>query len=227
MLDFPATAAALWAGYDSGALPRPEYVLPVLWTESGLNPATPNLAGAPYYGINQASGSYLAAQGIDTADYLTWPASQQIARVVAPMFGSNAKAFGMPHSGTLAYLSNFLPATLPSSRALSSVLATKGSPVYTANAGLDYRGKGTITTGDLAHFVAHAAAQASVKSATAQVYAARPGASPSDPVWGTDYLLRRALASPFALPAAGAVAAGVYFRAELAHLAGQAWRAVR
>lgn len=208
MLDFPDTAAALWAGFDAGQLPRPEYVLPVLFTESGLDPSRPNAAGFPYFGINQMSGDQLARQGIDPSDYLTWPASAQIARVVAPFYGAIQRQYGAIASGTLSYLANFLPARLVDSRPLSSVLAAKGdgTGIYEANYGLDVAGLGTITTGDLAHFVAKAASSSSVQAAIAATYAADPSrGSPSDPVWGTDYVWQRYKGYVYTASIAGAI----------------------
>src|SRR5271166_1286315 len=192
-LDFPAFALALWAAYDAGQLPRPEYVLPVLYTESGFA-SVQNFAGAPYYGIGQDSGAQLERQGIDPSDYLTWPASAQLSTVIAPRYALIQKQFGAINSGTSAYLANFLPAKLGGSRSLGTVLATRGdgSSWYESNAGLDYTGKGTITIGDLAHFISKAASAQPVRDAIEQTYAQRPGESPTDPVWGTEYLWQRA-----------------------------------
>ena len=43
-LDFPAAADALWALYDATGI-RPEWILPVLYSESGFNPAIVNSLG--------------------------------------------------------------------------------------------------------------------------------------------------------------------------------------
>jgi len=199
--------AALWRLFDATGV-RPEFVLPVLWTESGLNPATPNLAGFPYYGINQISGSYLARLGFDPSDYLTWPASQQLDQVVTPFVRGNVAAFGVPQSGTRFYQLNFLPATLAGPKALSRVLAWKGSGTYAANEGLDWLHKGAISVYDLAHAVAHAAAQASVQRGIAACYALRPEAgAPLGSTYGADY------ADPAATTAA---TAGILWLLELA-----------
>lgn len=198
MLD-AASYAASWSIYDATGL-RPEYLWPVLWSESGLDPSIPNRAGAPYYGISQASGSWLAAHGIGVADYLTWPASRQLLTVVLPMVRSNVAAYGPIRSGTRFYQSNFLPATMPR-RALFAALTWKGSPEYGANAGLDTTRKGVILVADLATFVGRAARQPAVADAIARSYAARPSAGPAtDPVLGSDYL------DPLLLPAGAALA---------------------
>lgn len=186
MLDFPATGSALWALYDAGG-PRPEYLLPVFWSESGFQPGAVNSIGCT--GLNQLCPF---AQNIPDG-YASWLASQQIAGPIAGMFKAIVAKYGPIGSGTRAYQANFLPGTLSTDRALTSVLALRGSSVYSANAGLDYQGTGAIRVSDLAHAIAKAAATSSVRSAIAQTYALRPYDSPEDPVYGTD----------FGVPAAG------------------------
>jgi hypothetical protein len=207
MLDFPATAVALWALSDAGG-PRPEYMLPVLYEESGFSPGAVNSIGCT--GLNQLCPF---AQNIPEG-YASWLASQQIAGPIASMFKAIVAKYGPIGSGTRAYQANFLPGTLATDRELSSVLATKGSSVYAANTGLDYSGSGAIRVSDLAHAIAKAAATPAVRSAIAQTYALRPGDSPNDPVYGTDFLSPLAptpLATAFlvgsATLAAGAVGA--------------------
>ncbi len=188
MLDFPASGTALWALFDAGG-PRPEYVLPVLYFESGFDPSVQNHAGYPYYGVNQASQSLISTYaGTDPATYQTWAASQQISTVVTGMFKAIVQGYGPIRSGTRAYQANFLPATLATAHSLGSVLASSPSSVYTANAGFDTGKKGTITVQDLANAVARAAANAVVQQAIASTYALRPGAgNPHDPVYGEDF----------------------------------------
>ena len=79
-----AFAAALWNPFYAKTGIRPEWIVPVLASESGLNPAVQNLQGYPYYGINQISATYLQARGIDPQSYLGWSASQQLVQVVTP-----------------------------------------------------------------------------------------------------------------------------------------------
>jgi hypothetical protein len=215
VLDFPASGAALWALFDAGG-PRPEYVLPVLYSESGFDPSVPNHAGYPYYGINQASTSLITAYaGTDPTTYMTWAASEQISTVVSGMFKAIVTSYGPLRSGTRCYQANFLPATLATAHGLGSVLATSPSAIYTANAGFDTAHKGTITVQDLANFVARAATTAAVQQAIAATYALRPALGrPHDPVYGEDF--------PRGVPIVGLAIAGGLIYAAL-HLKG-IWR---
>ena len=193
-----ASYAALWQLYDATGV-RPEWLLPVLYTESGLNPAIPNQAGYAYYGINQISGTWLAARGIAVADYLTWPASEQIARVVAPYVAEQIGSFGALQSGARVYLANFYPAALATAHTLTAQIVcapaggcppagTKTASAYCANAGLDADRSGCITLGDLAAFMGKAAKASSVRAAIAACYALRPWEGPeSDPALGYDF----------------------------------------
>jgi len=182
-----ASYPALWAIYAKTGI-RPEYLLPVLQAESGLNPATPNLAGEPFYGINQAS-TILISQfaGVTPAVYLTWPASQQLSTVVAGYLGGLVAQYGALNSGTRVYQANFLPATLPAATQLTDIVTAAPSPYYTHNAGLDPQGKGAITLQDLANFVTKALPGA--QAAIANAYAVAPvGVGPQqDPIYGTDF----------------------------------------
>jgi hypothetical protein len=186
VLDFPATAQVLWALWNAGG-PRPEYLLPVLYSESGFDPSTPNRAGAPYYGIGQTAGTTLADAGVSVSDFLTWPASEQISHFVGPYFLSASRSYGPIRSGARAYQANFLPATLASARALDSVVSQSGDPYYASNQGLDWQHKGAITVRDLAHFIEHAARTPSVQAAIAQTYELRPEDKPHEPVLGEDF----------------------------------------
>jgi hypothetical protein len=189
-LDDPSYAA-LWTIYATTGL-RPEYLLPVLSSESGLDPSTPNRAGAPFYGINQASGAYLSARGISPADYLTWPASEQLTRVVGPMLaGVVRETATLPRSATRLYQANFLPVTLKGGGGgLSRVLAWRGGPVYAANAGLDWQRRGAILVDDLAFAMMRQARNVAVRSAIAKAYAIAPAGagSPREPVYGQDFV---------------------------------------
>ena len=104
-----AFSNALWNMYAKTGI-RPEFLIPVLFSESGLNPAIQNFQGYPYYGINQINGTYLQRLGIDPSTYLTWSASQQLASVVTPYMQAQIAAFGPLRSGTRVYQANFLPA---------------------------------------------------------------------------------------------------------------------
>ncbi len=181
MLDFPSTATALWAGFDAGRLPRPEYCLPCFFSESGFSPGAVNSIGCT--GLNQLCPFAWPLP----AGYASWSASQQIAGPSTSMFGQLIAKYGPLRSGTKTYLANFLPGLLPTATSLSSVLARHGGAVYAANSGLDWQHKGTITVGDLSHFIARAAGNPVVQSAITQTYAQRPGESPRDPVYGEDF----------------------------------------
>jgi len=213
MLDFPASGNALWALFDAGG-PRPEYVLPVLYAESGFDPSLPNQAGAAYYGINQANPGLISTYAnTDPATYLTWPASAQIETVVSGMFRAIVGVYGAIRSGTRSYQANFLPATMPRARSLGSVIASAGdgTNVYAANRGIDTAGKGTITVGDLAAFVGKAARSSAVIDAIAQTYALRPGETPREPVYGEDFGSFRAPGATLGMFAAAASMAFLYY----------------
>ena len=191
-LDFPATGQALWTLFDKGG-PRPEYVLPVLYSESGFSTSVTNSIGC--IGLNQLCPFAWPIP----AGYASWSASQQIAGPITSMFLANNAKFGALNSGTRCYQSNFLPATLPC-KSLDAVLATQAGggecwtvsagtsrSIYAANPGLDYQKTGAIRVSDLAHFIAKAAAAPLVQQAIAQTYAVRPNEKPLDPVYGTDF----------------------------------------
>lgn len=180
----PASYPLLWALSDATGL-RPEYVIPVLFSESGLNPAARNSLN--YSGLNQISASYLSSRGISVDDYVTWPASAQIQKVVIPFMTGLVRALGPIKSGARLYQANFLPASVKTARALSSVLASSPSAVYNANAGLDSDRSGSITVQDMANAVARAAKASLVVASINAAYALRPNENPRDPVYGEDF----------------------------------------
>lgn len=184
MLDFPASGAALWRIYDEVGI-RPEYAIASLQSESGLNPAADN--GAGYYGINQENAGYLQNLGIDPDTYKTWPASAQLTQVVLPFWKGITQNLGVvPQSGARVEQMNYLPATLRTATTPTSIVAKSPSPFYTDNASaFDPAHKGYITIADIATFVARGAAK--IQSAIAQTYALRPGETPRDAVYGTDF----------------------------------------
>jgi hypothetical protein len=189
--------AALWQFFKSTGI-RPEWIVPVLFSESGLRPSIQNLQGYPYYGINQISGAYLAAHGIDPKTYLTWTASDQLTKIVTPYMQAQQGTFGPLLSGTRVYQANFLPATLATATTLAAVLASKpaagcpsgtSSDYYCANQGLDRDKSGAINVSDLASFVAQEAALAAVQKVIADAYAVVPAGvgAETDPVYGNDW----------------------------------------
>lgn len=178
-----AAFPALWSISDATGV-RPEYLLPVLWGESGLHPEVQNHAGADYWGLNQISGDTLRNQGIDPHDYLTWSASRQLRTIVGPSIANLVSSRGPIRSGTRLYQANFLPATLKNALNFSDVVCGKNGPfadAYAGNVALDIGNKGAITVGDLAKRVGDAITRSTVDAAIAQAYAVRgeprPGVS--------------------------------------------------
>lgn len=188
-----ASFPIFWQIYNETGI-RPEWLIPVLYAESGLNPAIPNQAGQPFYGINQASASLIQQfAGTDPQTYLTWPASRQLQTVVLGFMKGLVASYGPLRSGVRVYLANFLPATLPAVKHLTDTVTAAPSAYYNANKGLDAKGKGYISLQDLANFVARAAATQTAKDAIAQAYASvdtgstNPYGPETDPVYGLDY----------------------------------------
>ena len=179
---------ALWSIFDATGI-RPEYLLPVLYFESGFNPALQNRAGAPYYGIAQTSATHLAALGTTPAAYLAMSAGAQIRLAVAPYF-KDAIRVGPIGSATRAEQANFLPATLWSVPDLAQVLAVAGSRVFVDNAkAFGAGGASAIRVADIATTMAKSASAPAVVAATARAYQLRPAAGPpKNPVFGTDFV---------------------------------------
>jgi hypothetical protein len=177
MLDFPASATALWQINAATGI-KPEWLLPVLWLESGFRPEIPNQAGEPFYGLNQASVSLIATYAqTDPQTYLTWPASQQLSTVVIGYMKSLVASYGALRSATRLYQGNFLPGTLNTARKLDDVITASPSAFYTHNAGLDTNHDGVITVGDLAANMKRVASTAQVQQAIRDTYAARDSAT--------------------------------------------------
>jgi hypothetical protein len=208
-LDFPASAEAFWSIYDAGG-PRPEYLIPILARESGLWSWETN---GYAHGINQVSTEWLTTRHIAVEDYLKWPASQQLSRIVKGYMMLHVAQFGAIGSGIKCYLMNFLPAFVRDGKTeLSQVLVRRGAPgesgkYYAGNPGLDVGNKGYITVGDLA-FVLYkmlrgAEYGAIVQDAIARTYEARPTEQLHDPIYGEDYPL------PYLVGSYGDMAAGV------------------
>jgi hypothetical protein len=183
-----ASYPALWALYAAGG-PRPEYVLPVLWSESQFNPSVINSIGCT--GINQLCRNWLSAIGMTSQDYAALPASEQIKVGVTPYMLDLVKRYGPLRSGTRVYQGNYLPSTLATARHLTDVIASNPSARYTQNRGFDTRGKGYITVQDLANAISRAAATQQVKDAIAAAYridaGVNPNGGPHDPTYGEDF----------------------------------------
>jgi hypothetical protein len=170
-----ASWAALWQiASETGV--APEYLLPVLYHESGFNPSVANSQGAPYYGINQASADLIAQYAnTDPDTYMTWPASRQLSTVVRGYIKGLVSTYGPIRSATRLEQANFLPATLNSARNLDDVITRSPSAFYTSNSSLDADNKGFISVRDIARAIMKAAQTPAVQNAIATAYAARGG----------------------------------------------------
>lgn len=212
MLD-AASYDVLWSIYDQTGI-RPEYLLPVLARESGLDPSIPNSAGYPYYGINQASTDLISTYaGTDPSTYLTWPASRQLDTVVRGMLAALVNRYGPLRSATRVYQANFLPATLSTARSLNSVVAGENGPYateYSANVGLDADHNGVITLSDLATEMARMVAKSYVQQAIADAYKVRPTEVMHNPVYGDDFTSGFQQAVSMAIGGI-ALGAGIYY----------------
>ena len=182
-LDQPASSDALWGIYNATGI-RPEWLLPVLYFESGFNPGASN---GPYVGLNQISSDQLSAWGIDAGSYASWSASQQLENVVKRYFVGIQNTYGPLRSATRIEQANFLPVTLKTATSLSSTLTSAPSPYYESNQVFDRTHKGFITVQDLADAMTKAAGSRAVQSAISAAYAGKLFDSPTDPVYGYDF----------------------------------------
>lgn len=176
---------ALWALTQACGI-RPEYVLPVLWIESGFNPAITNSIGC--VGLNQACSGVLSGLGVTAATYATWSASDQLTKSFNPYMEEYASK-GI-HSAVRVFQANLLPATLATATNLGDAIMTKGDAYYSANAWLDSNHDGRITLQDLANALEKAVAVSAVQTAISGAYAQAPAgySNPNDPVYGTDFM---------------------------------------
>lgn len=195
----------LWKLYDASGV-RPEWVVPMLYLESGFDPALPNRAGSQNYGIAQDFGPYLARHGIDPADYLKMSAAEQLRAIVVPRLTELSKRWGPLRSATRVYQANYMPATLKTAPGLASVVAWRGSPEYNANKILDVTRDGAITVSDLAWWMRREAAEPEAKAAILRAYELRSNESPSNVVYGRDF------ASPLTVGLAFAAVATAAFQ---------------
>lgn len=229
-LDFPASASAL-ADITAATGIRAEWLLPVLFHESGFDPAIQNRAGAPYYGLGQNGVDDIQNYaGTDPQTYMTWPASKQLATVIKGYFSAAVHSAGPLRSGVRVYQAEYLPGTLNSAKKLDDVIASASNDphgFYKANAGLDANHDGAITLADLATVVAASARQPAVQQAIKDTYAARDSMAgnpfskppPTDVNWdvyGDDYPqggggsdTNNVIAAVAVLVLAGAVAYGI------------------
>jgi hypothetical protein len=207
MLDWPAFGTALWTVSDALGI-RPEWQLPVLSIESGLDPATVNAGGC--VGLNQfCPGTFEQYVAAPAAEYRAWPASAQLAGPILA-YWRNAARYGPIRSGARLMLAQLAPAELAQPPSLAAVVYAAPSDAYEKNKWLDAAGKHYFTVGDLAAAVAAASASPAVQQALAAAYSMRPSERPLDPVLGADWRLARPPATrrssaPAWLPVAGVV----------------------
>jgi hypothetical protein len=184
VLDQPASSQALWNIYNATGI-RPEFLIPVLSYESGLNPSVQNSQGAPYYGIGQNSAELIQQTGLTPAEYLTKPASFQLQNVVLPYFHSVVSKYGSLNSGVKVYQAEYMPASLQYAPGLDDVITKSPAIEYTSNVIFDKQRKGYITPRDLAVAVASQVPHPAVQKAISDAYAYAPSMGPpQDPVWG-------------------------------------------
>lgn len=195
----------LWKLYDASGV-RPEWVLPMLYLESGFDPSLQNAAGSQNYGVAQDFGPYLTRHGIAPADYVKMSAAEQLHAIVVPRLAELSKRWGPLRSATRVYQGNFLPATIKTAPGLASVVAWRGTPAYEANTILDVTRDGAITVSDLAWWMKHEAAQPEAKAAILRAYELRPTEVPSNVVYGRDF------ASPVTVGLAVAVLGAAAFQ---------------
>jgi len=176
----------LWSLYDASGI-RPEWVLPMLHLESSFDPSAVN-AKSGALGVAQDLPVYLTRNGVDVAAFRTMTAGEQIQASLAPRLTNLAKHYGGVQSATRVYQANYLPATLPTARALFSPLAWKPQGAYVDNALLDPQKKGVILVCDLAHAMAVQAASSEVADALKRAYALRPTLSSQNVVYGADFV---------------------------------------
>jgi hypothetical protein len=179
---------ALWSISDATGV-RPEYLIPVLYLESGFDSTRQNAQGAPYYGIAQTMGAHLTALGTTPAAFLTLGQGGQIRLAVAPYYASAVRTYGPIRSATRAYLANYLPARLATVHSLAQIVEPGGTAFYSSNrVALDPLRHGAITLSDLALVMGRAAAAPEARAAIARAYVLRPSERPRDAVYGQDFV---------------------------------------
>ena len=170
-----AALAALWTIDEQLGIP-PETSVPVLYLESTLNPAA-HSSGTDFYGLNQISGRWLRASGVQPSDFLTWSASEQLLRTVLP-YWRWAEAYGPISDAGTCMWAQLAPGTLAHATSDGAVVYAAPSAAYEANKWLDVDGSGSISLGDLRTVLAGIASKAPVRSTVAAAYAQRGGQPP-------------------------------------------------
>lgn len=178
--------SALWSLYDHSGI-RPEWALPMLYLESGFNPAAYN-ASSGAVGLAQDLSVYLTRNGVDPTSYRSQSAAVQIASVIAPRLSGLVSHYGALRSATRVYQGNFLPATLPTVRALWQALAWKPQPAYAQNTVLDPSRRGVILLCDVARVMAAEASAGECAAAIGRAYVLRSSAGPpTNATYGQDF----------------------------------------
>lgn len=174
MLD-AAALAALWQIDEQLGIP-PDTSVPVLYLESGLKPAA-HSSGTDFYGLNQISGRWLRASGVQPSDYLAWAASDQLLRTVLP-YWRWAEAYGPISDPGTCMWAQLAPGTLARATSNASIVYASPSQAYEANKWLDVTNDGAISLGDLREVLAGIASKSPVRSTIAAAYAQRGTAPP-------------------------------------------------
>jgi hypothetical protein len=185
-LDWPAFGDALWSVSDQLGI-RPEWQLPVLYLESGFNPAALNAGGC--VGLNQfCPGTYGGYVNVPVDQYRSWAASKQLAGPVLA-YWRNAQSQGQIRSSTRLMVAQLGPGLLRSTHNLSDVVFASPSGGYRGNCGVFDPGcaKGHFNVQDIANVMSRISASPAVQNATSVAYAMRPDEQMHDPVYGDDW----------------------------------------
>lgn len=167
---------------------RPEYLLAVWNSESGLNPKAVNPKGGAA-GLNQSMPDTLKSYGMSEADvaaYPTWSAERQLPWIekqlaVVTKYAGHGMADAMEY-----YAANFWMPALKRWAGASTEIVRKGDHTkygkvtpdmaYKANQGFDAEGKGYITAADLQRYIDKSAGNPVYKDALRRL-----GVAPSLP----------------------------------------------
>ena len=207
-LDFPATANALWAGFDAGKLPRPEYLLPCLYSESGFSTSVTNSIGC--VGLDQLL-PFRVAHPRRLRLVVCLAADRRAHHEHVRANDRQVRPPQLRH----AHLPRQLPARIPLHRHKPVERSGQARRCrLRSQLGPGLPTQRAITVGDLSHFISRAASSTTVKNAIAQTYAYRRVLSPYDSVYGTDFGSPTGSptglsSSDWAIVAAGSVAAAV------------------
>jgi hypothetical protein len=165
-----AALDALWQIDAQLGIP-PDTSVPVLYLESSLNPAA-HTNGTDFYGLNQISGRWLRASGVQPSDFLAWSAAEQLLRTVLP-YWRWAEAYGPISDPGTCMWAQLAPGTLAHATSNAAVVYSAPSQAYEANKWLDVTNDGAISLGDLRTVLAAISSKAPVRSTIAAAYAQR------------------------------------------------------